>query len=366
MINRARRRSRSRCRRQLIQTGLIVASVLASTNIVNAAEKLPRLGATSEQISVSGLSSGAYMAGQFQLAHADIVIGAAIIAGGSWGCADSPLSRATLYWPAAVPVNLNRALNGCTADRMKNLGVPAPVRQAKRARELARRNDIGRVQDVVRHRVYLFSGAGDRVVRRSNVAAAERFYEALGVPKTQIQFVKGPNAGHGFLTEAEGRACATTGKPFLNKCGYDQAGALLKHIYGPLRPRAPTANGRLLAFDQRPYLPRANGHGMGQTGLVYIPKHCERQAGCRVHIVFHGCRQNRGRIGDALARKAGFARWADTNRLILLFPQALGAPLTRQGCWDWYGYTGRAFLTKRAPQIVAVRAMIDRLAKRPN
>jgi hypothetical protein len=33
-----------------------------------------------------------------------------------------------------------------------------------------------------------------------------------------------------------------------------------------------------------------------------------------------------------------------------------------RGCWDWWGYTGRNYHTKEAPQMRAVMAMIDRLA----
>jgi hypothetical protein len=46
-----------------------------------AARQLPALGAKVDETSVSGISSGAYMAGQFQMAHAKRVTGAAIIAG---------------------------------------------------------------------------------------------------------------------------------------------------------------------------------------------------------------------------------------------------------------------------------------------
>ena len=52
-------------------------------------QKLPGLGAKIDDTSVSGISSGAYMAGQFEMAHSRDVIGAAIIAGGPYGCSES-------------------------------------------------------------------------------------------------------------------------------------------------------------------------------------------------------------------------------------------------------------------------------------
>ncbi len=50
--------------------------------------ELPALGADTSETSVSGISSGAYMAGQFQIVHSRIVAGAAIIAGGPYGCGE--------------------------------------------------------------------------------------------------------------------------------------------------------------------------------------------------------------------------------------------------------------------------------------
>ena len=69
--------------------------------------------------------------------------------------------------------------------------------------------------------------------------------------------------------------------------------------------------------------------------------------------------------GDAVVKEAGFARWAETNRIVLLFPQVRGdrqGGANPKGCWDWWGYTGPQFLTREAPQMRAVRGMLDRLA----
>jgi hypothetical protein len=32
-----------------------------------------------------------------------------------------------------------------------------------------------------------------------------------------------------------------------------------------------------------------------------------------------------------------------------------------KGCWDWWGYTGSEYQTRDAPQIKAVKRMIERL-----
>ena len=40
---------------------------------------------------------------------------------------------------------------------------------------------------------------------------------------------------------------------------------------------------------------------------------------------------------------SGFALWADTNRLVILFPQGGASLLNPKACWDWWGYTGKNF-----------------------
>ena len=74
-------------------------------------------------------------------------------------------------------------------------------------------------------------------------------------------------------------------------------------------------------------------------------------------------------------RDAGYNRWADTNRLIVLYPQTLtrygwGAADGRwsylfnpRGCWDWWGYTGEQYATQLGPQVRAVMGMAERLGE---
>ena len=53
-------------------------------------DTLPQLGVDIDETSVSGLSAGAYMAGQLQVAHSTHMTGAGIVAGGPYGCAETP------------------------------------------------------------------------------------------------------------------------------------------------------------------------------------------------------------------------------------------------------------------------------------
>jgi hypothetical protein len=322
---------------------------------------LPKLGADLNRTSVSGLSSGAYMAGQFQIAHSRDVIGAGIVAGGPFGCAQSAVADSIPIWSLALPYNLEQALNGCTSVQPDYAGALNPQMLALRVRDLAEADAIDPLSELARDRVYLFWGKDDRKVAESVVRAAMRLYMALGVPAANIDFEDGLPGGHAFLTEDAGTVCGLSEPPFISDCDYDQAKAILSFIYGPLQSARPAEPGALIAFDQTPFTD-GGATSLDGTGFAYIPRDCREKPGCAVHIVFHGCKQGRSRLGDVFAKESGFGRWAGPNRIIVLYPQAKASFVNPEGCWDWWGYTGLGFLTKDAPQIKAVYAMLGQLA----
>lgn len=339
----------------------LLAAFAAACSDTPDAPPLPSLGADMTQTSTSGISSGAYMAGQFQIAHSEIVIGAAIIAGGPYGCAESAFAG-LVPGPGATMFNLNKAVSGCMLDGMRFWGVPDAEWLAEKAKRRADAGEIDAISAVKADRIYLYTGTHDRIVASRIVRRTADFYRALGVPKENIQLIDDTPAGHAFVTESEGGTCGANSAPYVSDCDYDQAGALLKQIYEPLAPPSATSRGAFLRFDQRPFFAGATSIGFADTGVAYVPASCRATPGCRIHIAFHGCAQNEDQVGDAFTANTGYARWADANQLIILFPQTEASASNPQGCWDWWGYTGRDFLTRSAPQIRAVRAMLDRLA----
>jgi poly(3-hydroxybutyrate) depolymerase len=321
--------------------GVVLAVTLFAEAL--AAEPLPSFNVDLAQTSVSGLSSGAYMAGQFHVAFSATVIGAGIIAGGPYGCALGQLAT---------------ALNRCTQTPRP----PDPVELLQRALELAERDAIDPLAGLLEDRVYVFSGTEDDTVTPAVVEQTVAFYRAAGIAGADIAYVSDMVAGHAFITADHGAACAATESPFINDCDYDQAGALLNHIYGRLNPPAAEPDGRLIAFDQGAFLADPTAHGLGETGFVYVPQPCMQGAVCRVHIAFHGCQQTADQIGDRFPTETGYNRWADTNGLIVLYPQAHRTFTNPKGCWDWWGYDDAHHATRNGRQMAAVRAMLDQLA----
>ena len=344
------------------------AALLATTALafgaaaaVRAAEPLPALGVNAMETSVSGISSGAYMAGQFHLAFSTTVIGAGVVAGGPWGCASNGSGDSLLLGGFD---NATRALSSC----MKVTGgTPDGVRLADAAATFADQHRIDPLVGLEGDRVYLFHGESDSVVAGPVATAVEAFYRAAGVDADDLRTIyelPGGKAGHALVVDQDGSACDTNASPFIDDCDYDQAGEILRWIYPDLVGRPGPATGRKVVFDQTEFLAGAVGWGLAREGVAYIPADCEAEPGCRVHIVFHGCLQSRTTdgIGDLFIERTGYMRYADANRIVLLYPQT-NANTAPNSCWDWWGYASSDHLSQGAPQLTAVRAMLDRLAQ---
>jgi hypothetical protein len=92
--------------------GLLAGLVLGLCQAA-AAEALPPLGITLDATSVSGLSAGAYMAGQIELAHSKDAVGVGVVTGGPFACAETGSSRLFPYWPVVLWRNASQAANEC-------------------------------------------------------------------------------------------------------------------------------------------------------------------------------------------------------------------------------------------------------------
>lgn len=310
------------------------------------AAPLPSYNVELRETSVSGISSGGYMALQFAVAYSDLVTGVGVFAGGPFRCAADGVAA---------------ALNSCMQGR------PDPLHSIAETETAARYRRIASPDNLSRQRVWLFSGYNDGVVKQPVMQSLDAYLSHY-IPPAQIYFQDALGAGHALITEQGGGECPLTGGDFINDCDYDGAGLLLQHIYGRLSaPASDSPGGQILSFDQTGYIQGDNrAAGMAAEGYLYLPESCAHGEPCRVHVAFHGCRQNEQQVGDAFYRNAGYNRWADNNRIIVLYPQTAATnlnPFNPKGCWDWWGYTGRDFAYREGVQISAVRAMLEQIAR---
>jgi poly(3-hydroxybutyrate) depolymerase len=315
--------------------------------VAAAADRLPGLSVDAAGVTVSGVSSGGYMAVQMHVAHSSRVKGAGVLAGGPYYCAQGGLW--TAYYNCMTP----------------SAWTPLPsVDVLKSHADLfAGNGSIDATSHLAAARVWLFSGTRDHTVKPAVTEALGKFYALYKAP---FVLVKDRPAGHAMVTEDSGSDCGVTRAPYINDCDYDAAGELLKHLLGNLSPPAARPAGQIVSFDQKEFADGdARAISMADTGYAYVPAACAG-AKCRLHVAFHGCRQSAQTVGERFIREAGYNRWADTNRLIVLYPQTIARYWrlwNPRGCWDWWGYTDQNYATKTGPQLAAVWRMVERLAE---
>ncbi len=352
---------------------LLIALVIAFFSITNAvrAEDLPKLPgyqADLSQTSVSGLSSGAFMTAQLHVAYSDKLIGAGIVAGGPFDCVDSRTDNPNNF--------LKEATTTCMTPAAKISG-PKGEKLFERSQKLASENKIADVNNLKDDKVYLFSGANDETVKTIVVDAVEQFYKSAGVPEANIKYEKGVKAGqargagHAIIVADGPVPCDTTAPPYINDCDVTQSHEILKHIYGKLNE--PTTSdqlsGKFIRFDQSEFV-KAKGTSMDDVGVVYVPAACETES-CKVHIAIHGCKQGQAVIGAQYYTTTGYNEIADTNKIIVLYPQVKpsgSVPLNPKGCWDFWGYSSQepakpVFYTRQSPQMQAIIGMVERLGQ---
>lgn len=351
-----------------IRTTPTLLLLMLSCACFAADRQLPALNALSDRSSISGLSSGAFMAAQFHVAYSQNLIGAGIVAGGPWNCAGTnPLVPPAI---SAVTTCMNpckHSMVGCPS-----MLYPDSTYLADLAKTDAKLNRIDSTENLTDDRIYLFSGKNDHTVVTGVVDTTAQFYRKLGLSDEQIFYNKQTDAGHAFITNnPQDGDCGETEPPYINNCDLPQAERILSHIYGELNPAVTKPTGDLIPFNQTEFFNSAMA-SMNDTAYVYVPKRCQNEQ-CMVHIAMHGCGQGVSEIGTTYIERTGYLQVADNNRIIVLYPQvkkSKSIPMNPNGCWDFWGYSNDNlppynYYHKDALQMMAIKKMIDRVSSNP-
>lgn len=321
---------------------------LLTSLLAHATDLLGRYNVKPGEVTVSGISSGAYMAVQMAVSDSSIVKGVGAIAGGPYYCAQNSMTA---------------AISTCM------IGTPVAGPLVGIANKWSDSGDIDPVSNLATQKVWLFNGYNDGVVRRPVTDALYNFYKTYATNENNIYYKTNLKAAHSQVTTSYGQACSATGGDFINKCNYDAAGLILQHIYGALSPKKTGAlSGAVSAISQSEFFDGETWLiGMSHDGFVYVPASCAAQQPCRLHIAFHGCKQYATAAHSDYAEHAGYNEWADANNIIVLYPQTVATtvtPFNPNGCWDWWGYVNADYAKKSSMQTTIVRAMATRIASR--
>ncbi len=288
------------------------------------------------RVTVSGISSGGYMAVQAHVALADQIDGAAIIAGGPYRCAEGSIALA-----------LSRCISGAGLD------VTTSVKLTRKAENMGQIAPLAHLNEA---RVWIFHGKQDTIVSSKVSTALRDFYREF-VSADGVALVDSVPAAHAWPTIDRGEECGQMGPTFMNACGYDAAGRLLEHLYGPLNPPTTAVEKHFSEYDQTT-IAEAGSH-LSKRGFIYLPERCSKSGkSCRLHIAFHGCRQGREFTDNRFAVAVGLNEWAESNDIVVLYPQVESSLANPQGCWDWWGYTGTDYDQHSGKQVASVAALI--------
>lgn len=332
----------------------MAGAFLTATQVAHAAVSLPALKVDQAEITVSGLSSGAVMAINMGYAYSATFKGVGIFAGTPYLCQLDHAFESCQY------------KNEISADMLARMQAHIDGWSG---------TAIDDKRHVASQKVYLFSGNKDATVGTKPMQAVQTQYIDNGVPSAQL--IQRANTAHVFPTDfrsAGNNLCSVSLPPYISDCGYDGAGAALSLFYGKLKARndsPPEAN--YLEFNQREF---TGNLGMAATGWAYIPEACASGASCKLHVAFHGCLQSTSNIGKKFVKNTGYTRWADTNQIVVLFPQARadknkyttpanGVTNNPNACWDTIGLYGADYAQRSGAQLSAIKAMVDRLASAP-
>lgn len=339
------------------------ASILAVVPLAPAVVKLRQYNIDPSKVFVAGISSGGFAAVQMHVAHSSIFKGAAIYAGGVYWCAGAGGAATALANCGGLTLATDQAsYNSTLAESVAYLDAQSAL------------GSIDAATNLQGQPVYLWSGTLDKTVHPLEMADLNTQYKYYGA---NVHFDNSFPAAHGWESPEGELACGTTGTPFMVNCSvngqvYDSVKTWLTMFLGGLNPRNNGAlRGTLAPFDQTEFGSSVN-LSMSTTGGVFVPKACSQGQECGLVMALHGCKQQASLIGNRWVAQAGINEWADTNRLVVLYPDtvASSAPNTTNpnGCFDWWGYSNQYdpdYAIKSGLQMSALYAMVQRVTGRP-
>lgn len=347
----------------------------------------PKPKIDNSKITVSGVSSGAFMAQQLHVAYSDIFSGMGSVAGGPFFCAQN-------MKPADIATIKQQCMMGIGAD----LTAATYITKAK---ELSNNGTIASIDNLKNDKVFIFNSQADQVINPLLGNASRLFYSefmssrdikawanipsygpfypiAHGMPTAKSMFDAYENIGDSATPCAPSNSQQYSwfpnqllrgNDPWMYHCnygflpGYDLGKDILWHLYGEMKSTKKLDEANLYQFKQADYVSdldtdqALNDHGIGTTGYAYVPESCKSgDKDCKLHVALHGCQQFpewtfKGKIGSSqsgktitfgdLFYKNIYNDLAESNDIVMLYPQAhnIGtaeADTNPYGCWAFW------------------------------
>jgi len=282
-------------------------------------------------LTISGISSGGFMASQMAVIYSDQFSGVATVAGGVFYCAQNTYQQnlknygSTAFFAFGVSDDMVQAgthifsfQNGQQTQipDMSHAMEPLPSNPTYQAVGVcmghpekilssSQQNDgsfgpmnldyvkmmeshhlISPVKNITQQKILIYQGDQDSVVRPAMAGKLQEFYSRMGVPSSSIKMVKVQGGAHNFPTDRDdGIACDSQDVPYVSSCKRDLAGDILKHLLGRNLNRTKNNLAHLYRVQQV-----AAPKSVASYGYLYANDFCLNNPGqCDLHVALHGC-----------------------------------------------------------------------------
>jgi hypothetical protein len=325
-----------------------------------------------DTVTTSGISAGAVMGTQFQYAHSSMVQANAVIAGVPYYC-----SQGLMAYALTECMDYPELINLPELDAI--------------IATWAASGQIDNIDNLQNQYTIMWSGTDDTVVAPGSMQKLAAQYSTMLVGAMETIF--NYSSEHAWISSNRAaNPCSYLGSPYVNNCdNYDFAGEYLRRAFhwmaGPQRnipgvrwnsTRGAYHSSHMVEFSQSNY-GASSSNSMDSVGYLYVPSRCgtpvpvgsgahsielrNATAKCHVHMNWHGCLQERSVVGDSYVSITGLNEWAESNDIVIVYPQAAASLLNPKGCFEWWAFDGMGykFATKNGAQITMFHAMLTSL-----
>lgn len=408
------------------------------------------------KFTISGISSGGFMANQMAAIYSSEFSGVGTVAGGFYYCAQDYLPKKVkqdsntigstnlfLFEPTTKMVSdtLNpfiifQGVNPQTWFRPQKgnpiyLSVAVCMGEPDKAelpsdvlKKNAERKLIDPLINMKDQKVFIYQGKADSVLNYKMQDKLKEYYVATGVNESNIEILTGEGS-HNFPTDrTDGIKCENEEVPYVSSCGLNVAGKILDHLVEKNLVRGNFNKDHIYLVDQTKNLNTTNadknenewiqpGDSLAPYGYLYASEKCLQTPGsCKLHVALHGCKMsdsyqesfqeqyqkqvNTYKILGMRSKKdwrffsvlpaieekvnqygllkfvldSGYIEYAEANDLMILFPQTWitekSYPYNPKGCWDWFGWTGDQYATKKGAESKWLMPFIRAIAENPS
>lgn len=273
-----------------------------------------------QKFSISGISSGGFMAVQMATIFSNNFLGVGSVAGGFFYCAKNGLQEQILAGQRSL-LGVNNLLLFEPTGQINSQSLQPEFRPSVNnpifmsvglcmgnpqlttlpsLSQFVFDQSIEPLDHFKKLQVYIYNGKNDSIVKNSMIQKLVDFYNKNGIEKKQIKVVQS-KGGHNFPTSKSGlNSCLDQKVPYVSSCRYDAASDILSHL---LKTRVlysqPDLN-HLYIVDQN--IEHQNSletdikklkqpiPSIGGYGYLYASDQClNTPENCHLHVALHGC-----------------------------------------------------------------------------